>query len=249
MAITTVLAFRVALERGGWSLAAALAFLLGFLVIDLGYLGANLMTIPQGGWLPLVIGVVLFSVMTTWRRGSLIVTELISKTTTDLETFVGRINAETIDRVAGVAVFFTSQHDNVPPALQQFVHRTSVLHETVILTTVIIEPLPRVDPSERIEITRHDSGFIRLLLHYGYMQGTNIPSDLALCAEHGLPIDMAAVNYFVGHNNYLADRKQRGMVSWRDSLFARMAANTEDATASYRLPQAQTMTVGLTIGI
>jgi KUP system potassium uptake protein len=249
MAITSVLAFRVARERGGWSLAPALVFLLFFLTIDLGYLGSNLMTIPQGGWLPLVIGIVLFSVMTTWRRGSIIVNELISKTTTDMETFVGRMTAESVDRVAGVAVFFTGQREHAPPALQQFVYRTGVLHETVILTTVIIEPVPKVDPGERIEITRLDSGFIHLFLHYGYMQGTNIPSDLAQCADRGLPIDLAKVNYFVGHINFLADRKQEGMASWRDSLFVRMAANTEDATASYRLPQAQTMTIGLTIGI
>jgi KUP system potassium uptake protein len=249
MAITTVLAFRVARERGGWAFSPSLAFLLFFLTIDLGYLGANLMTIPQGGWLPLVIGAVLFSVMTTWRRGSIIATQLVSKTTTDLKTFVGRMSAESISRVAGVAVFFTGQLEHVPLALQQFVHRTGVLHETVILTTVIIEPVPKVYPSERIEIIRHDAGFIRLVLHYGYMQGTIIPSDLAMCTEHGLPINLATVNYFVGHINFLADRKQQGMASWRDSLFARMAANTEDATASYQLPQAQTMTVGLTIGI
>ncbi len=249
MAITTVLAFRVARERGGWGLPSSLTFLLVFLTIDLGYLGSNLLTIPEGGWLPLVIGAVLFSVMTTWRRGSMIVSQLIAKTTTNLETFIGRVSAESVDRVAGVAVFFTGRLEDTPPALQQFVRRTGVVHETVILTTVIIEPVPKVDPNERIEITRHNAGFIRLVLHYGYMQGTNIPSDLALCAERGLPVDPATVNYFVGHVNLLAGRKQRGMASWRDHLFARMAANTEDTTASYQLPYAQTMSIGLTIGI
>ncbi len=249
MAVTTVLAFRVARERGGFGWASSLAFLLVFVTIDLGYLGSNLLTIPEGGWLPLVIGAIMFSVMTTWRRGVMIVSQLIAKTTTNLETFIGRISAESISRVAGVAVFFTGRLGDSPPALQQFVRRTGILHETVILTTVIIEPVPKVDSKERIEITRHDAGFIRLVLRYGYMQGTNIPSDLALCAEHGLLVDLATVNYFIGHVNLLAGRKQQGMASWRDHLFARMAANTEDATASYQLPYSQTMNIGLTIGI
>jgi KUP system potassium uptake protein len=249
MAITTVLAFRVARERGGWNWPSALAFLLAFIIIDLGYLGSNLMTIPEGGWLPLVIGLVLFSVMTTWRRGSIIVSQLLAKTTTNLETFIGRITAESISRVAGAAVFFTDQLDDVPPALQQFVVRTGVLHETVILISVIIEPVPKIAPDERIEITQYDAGFVRLVLHYGYMQGTNVPSDLALCAEHGLQVNMETVNYFIGHVNLLAGRKQQGMAYWRDRLFVRMAVNTEDATASYLLPHSQTMNIGLFIGI
>jgi KUP system potassium uptake protein len=249
MAITTVLAFRVALECRGWNWPSAVAFLLGFLIIDLGYLGANLMTIVDGGWLPLAIGVALFSIMTTWRRGTQIVSELVAKTTTSLETFIGRINAENISRVSGEAVFFTGRLEDTPPALQQFVQRTGVLHETVILTTVMIEPVPKVDRNERIEITRYDAGFIRLVLHYGFMQGTNVPSDLALCAEQGLSVNMETVNYFVGHVNLLAGRKQHGMASWRDRLFVRMAVNTEDATASYKLPYAQTMNIGVIMGI
>ena len=113
----------------------------------------------------------------------------------------------------------------------------------------MIEPVPKVDRNERIEITRYDAGFIRLVLHYGFMQGTNVPSDLALCAEQGLSVNMETVNYFVGHVNLLAGRKQHGMASWRDRLFVRMAVNTEDATASYKLPYAQTMNIGVIMGI
>ena len=249
MAITTVLTFRVAIERGGYNWLPAFVFLLLFSIIDLGYLGSNLMTIPEGGWLPLVIGVVLFSIITTWRRGTIIVSQLVAKTTTNLETFIGRVSAETTSRISGVAVFFTSQPDETPPALQQFVRHTGVLHETVILLTVLFEPVPKIERSERIEITRHDLGFVRLVFHYGYMQGTNIPSDLALCAEHGLRVDMDTVNYFISQINLLAGRKQEGMAAWRDRLFARMAVNTEDVTASYQLPHSHTMNIGLTIGI
>ncbi len=249
MAITTVLTFRVAIERGGYNWSSAFVFLLLFSIIDLGYLGSNLMTIPEGGWLPVAIGVVLFSIITTWRRGTMIVSQLVAKTTTNLETFIGRVSAETTSRTSGVAVYFSSQLEEAPPALQQFVRHTGVLHETVIVLTVVIEPVPKIDQSKRIEITQYDSGFVRLVFRYGYMQGTNIPSDLALCAEHGLRVDMDTVNYFISQINLLAGRKQDGMASWRDRLFVRMAVNTEDATASYQLPHSQTMNIGLTIGI
>jgi KUP system potassium uptake protein len=249
MAITTVLAFRVARERGGWGWPSSLAFLLVFIVVDVGYLGANLMTIPDGGWLPIAIGVVLFSVMTTWRRGTFLVSQQIEKHTTNLQTFIGQMSAQGITRISGVGVFFTGRLEQVSPAMQQFFRRTGVLHETIILTTVVIEPVSKVATDERFEITHFEDGFVRLILHYGFMQGINIPSDLAQCSERGLEVDLATVNYFVGHVNLLADNKQQGMVSWRDRLFARMATNTEDNTASYQLPHEQTMTIGLTIGI
>jgi len=249
MAITTVLAFNVARERAGWGWWSSMSFLLFFLCIDLGYLGANLLTTSDGGWLPLLIGALLFSVMSTWQRGSMLVAQQLNKSSTDLETFIGKVAAESVHRSSGVAVFLTRQLEQTPTALSQFLHRTGVLHQTVILITVIIETVPKVMSDDRIEISRHEHGFVHLLLHYGYMQGINIPSDLAQCAEQGLAIDVTKVNYFVGHLNYLANRKSQGMASWRDRLFARMAINTEDVTASYQLPQAQTMIIGLTIGI
>jgi len=249
MAITTILAFKVARERGGWGWPASLAFLISFLLIDLAYLGANLMTIPDGGWLPLVMGTLLFSVMTTWRRGTILLSQHIAKKTISMDTFIAQQEAKAIQRICGVAVFFTGRLDNTPPALQQFIHRTGMLHECVILITVIIELVPKIDQKERIELTRLDAGFVRILLHYGYMQGINVPSDLALCTELGLPLDLSSLNYFVGNVNLLPDSKQNGMVSWRDRLFARMVINTQDATASYQLPYMQTMNIGFTVGI
>lgn len=249
MAITTVLAFNVARERGGWSLPAALAFLIGFLFIDLGFLGANAMTIPTGGWLPLLIGVVLFTVMTTWRRGVSLLTEQIVGTTPSVETFVGQVLAEHITRVPGTAVFFTGRLDQTPPSLQKLVRSTGVLHEQVIIATVIIEPVARIEPEERIELTTMDAGFYRVVMRYGFMQGPNIPSDLASCTDLGLPLNLHELHYFIGHVDLLAGRKLRGMAAWRDRLFVRMATNSQDATAYYQIPSEQAMKVGLQIGI
>ena len=249
MAITTVLAFRVARERGGWGLPAALAFLVGFLFVDLAFLGANLMTIPDGGWLPLLIGAILFTVMTTWRRGATLLGDQVSSIAPGLDTFIGRVTGENITRVPGAAVFFTGRTGQTPPALLKMLHSTGVLHELIVLTTVIVEPVARIEPAERIELTRLDAGFHRLVLRYGFMQGPNIPSDLASCTDLGLTVDLTQVNYFIGQVDLLAGRKSHGMVAWRDRLFMRMAVNSQDATASYQIPARQTMTVGLQIGI
>ena len=249
MAITTVLAFRVARERGGWSLPAALAFLLGFLLIDLGFLGSNLLTIPDGGWLPLVIGVCLFTVMTTWRRGASLLAQQIANTTPSLETFIGRVTNEAIPRVPGTAVFFTGRLEQTPPSLQKLVRHTGVVYENVIVVTVVIEPVPTTGSDERMEFTQLDIGFYRIVLHYGFMQTPNIPSELKNCAELGLTLDLDQVHYMIGHVDLLAGRKRHGMVFWRDKLFSFLAGNTEDQTATYHLPAEQTMTVGLQVGI
>jgi KUP system potassium uptake protein len=249
MAVTTVLAYHVARERGGWSLPAALAFMLGFLAIDLGFLGSNMLKVPDGGWLPLLIGLVLFTVMTTWRRGASLLSERIAETASTLETFIGRIEAERIPRVPGTGVFFTGRLEQTPPALQQLVRHTGVLYERVILLTVVIEPLPKTAAEERIEIKDLGSGFHRVVLHYGFMQRPNIPSELAACAELCLTTDLNQVHYIIGHVDLLAGRKLRGMARWRDQLFVLMASNTQDATAFYQIPVAQAMKVGLQVGI
>ena len=249
MAITTVLAFRVARERAGWRLPAALAFLLGFLAIDLGFLGSNLLTIPDGGWLPLAMGAILFIIMTTWRRGTGILAEQIANTTQNIETFIGRVTGEEIPRVIGTAVFLTARLEQTPPPLQKLVRHTGVVYENVILLTIVFEPVPATSGDERMEFTQIDIGFYRIVLRYGFMQTPNIPSELSACAKLGLALDLDQIHYIIGRVDLIAGRKQRGMVLWRDKLFVFLARNTQDITANYHIPADQVMTVGLKLGI
>ena len=197
MAITTILAFNVARERGGWSLPAALTLLIGFLAIDLAYLGANLMTIPDGGWLPLAIGAVLFTIMVTWRRGASILEEQIAGMTPTLQTFIGRAKGENVPRVPGQAVYFTGRLEQTPPSLLKLARHAGVLHETVVVLTVVIEPVPATSLAERIELTQMAEGFYRIVLRYGFMQSPNVPSDLRACAEIGLELQLDQVHYIV----------------------------------------------------
>lgn len=250
MAVTTVLAFNVARERGGWGMPAALAFLLAFLAIDLGFLGANLYTIPQGGWLPLLFGAILFTIMTTWRSGVELMSEQIAKSSETVETFIGRMVHENIPRVPGTAVFFRRRLANAPMSLQQLLSATGVIHEQVILVTVIIEPVPHVGSDDRMDLTTLEQGFYQLVLRYGYMQGPNIPSDLVACAAKcGLELDGSKLHYFIGHVELLAGRKTRGMAEWRERLFSRMATNTLDPTTVYQIPVHQVTQIGLQLGI
>ena len=249
MAITSVLAFNVARERGGWSLPAALALLVGFLIIDLGFLGSNLMTIPDGGWLPLVIGAVLFTIMVTWRRGADLLDEQITGATTNMQTFIGRAKGQEIPRIPGHAVYVTGHLEQAPMSLQQLLRHTGVLHETVVLLTVLVEPVASTTAAERIELTQLAEGFYRIVLRYGFMQTPNVPSELRECATLGLTLPMDQVHYIVGAVGLLAGRKKRGMALWRDKLFAFMARNTHDVSGTYQLPADQVMTVGLRVGI
>lgn len=249
MAITTLLVFNVQLERSGWKMGSALVFLIVFLAIDLSFLGSNMLKIPDGGWISLAIGAAMFVVMTTWRQGSRLLAQQISENAERFDDFMERIRKEKLMRVPGTAVFFTGRLHQTPPALQQVVRHVGALQENVLLVTVLIEKVSRVNPEERLEVTKLQDGFARVVLHYGYMQGQNIPAELIRLKDHGMSFDPAKVSYFIGQVDMLTGRKPGGMSIWRDKLFVWMARNTRDTTAMYHIPAEQAMTVGLQIGI
>jgi KUP system potassium uptake protein len=195
------------------------------------------------------MGATLFTIMTTWRRGTGILAEQIANTTQNIETFIGRVTGEQIPLVAGTAVFFTDRLEQTPPPLQKLVRHTGVVYENVILLTIVFEPVPATGGDERMEFTQIDIGFYRIVLRYGFMQTPNVPSELSACAKLGLALDLDQVHYIIGRVDLIAGRKQRGMVLWRDKLFVFLERNTQDITANYHIPADQVMTVGLKLGI
>jgi KUP system potassium uptake protein len=249
MAITTILMFTIARKVWDWNLLKSLGFLIGFLIIELTFLASNAVKIPDGGWLPLLIALLLFTLMTTWRRGSTLLMEQFNNISSTIASFIGKVTAEKVLRIPQTGVFLTERLIHTPLALQKLVHHTGVLYEQVLLVTVLIEEVPTVAQSERIEITDFDTGFYQVVLHYGFMQGINIPSELAQIKEHNLNLDTSKIQYIIGHVEIVPGRKLKGMASWRDSLFEYMARNTQDITATYQLPDKQTMIIGLKAGI
>lgn len=250
MLVTTILAFNVARERGGWSLAKATLFLLVFLTVDLAFLTANAETIPRGGWFPVAMGAVIFTVIVTWRRGTELLIQSYEANTITIETLLGRLEHDPPHRVPGTGVFFTARAEEVPNAMMQLLKHNKLLHENIVIVNVKMTRDPRVSNEDRMKVTAFGQGVYEVKLNYGFMQGFNIPSDLAYCIEHrDLPIDLDDTTYFVGRTSVIADRKKDGMMAWRDKLFAFMVRNTMHATSLYQIPASRVIEIGLQLGI
>ncbi len=248
MVITALLLAVVARERWKWSRLAVLAFLAVFLTIDLAFWGANLVKIPDGGWVPLAVGAVMFTVMTTWKRGRRILRERISETLTPFREFAQRVRTEEFTRVSGTAVFMYSDPQATPPALLQNLKHNCVLHEEVVLLSVLVEEIPHIPQGRRIEVQHLQDGFYQVLLHYGFVENPNVPRDLALAREHGLEIDPEAVTYFLGREQVLPSNRP-GMARWRERLFALMSRNARNATDFFRLPPDRVVELGAQVEI
>ncbi len=243
MVITTLLLFVVQRERWKWPLPVALAFTGFLLVIDLSFWGANLVKIPEGGWFPLAVGAIVFTIMSTWKRGRTILSERLRAGTVSFEDFAERVRTEEFTRVPGSAVFMASDPSTTPPALLRNLKYNKVLHENVILLTVDTEEVPHVPPERRVEYKDLERGFYQIILHYGFMDDPNVPRDLTDVALDGLQLDPSEFIYFLGREQLLPT-PQQNMPVWRDKLFALMSRNARDAADYFRLPHDHVVELG-----
>lgn len=235
MVITAILLFVVQRERWKWSLPVAIAFTAFLLLFDLSFWGANLVKIPDGGWFPLVIGAIVFTIMTTWKRGRGILRDRLAVGTVPFNTFVEQAHQDAITRVPGVAVFMYSNPDATPPALLRNLKYNKVLHETIIHLSVRIDEIPQVAQADRMECHALEHGFYQVTLHYGFMEDPNVPRDLALTQYNGSAIDPQQAIYFLGREQLLPNARS-GMPVWRDVLFGLLSRNATNATDFFRLP-------------
>lgn len=249
MIVTTVLAYNVAREVGHWKRWTALTCLCGFLAVELFFFGSNAMKIPDGGWFPILIGLLFFVVMSTWRRGSELLENRSKDHAKSLQTLIGELKNQPVARVPGTAVFLTGRLEDCPSTLLQQVRRNKSLHEQVVVLTVITEDTARVATEDRIQVEHLEQGFVRMAVHYGYMQGPNVPSELANAERSGLEVELDEVTYYVGSQLVVPGTKQDGMPVWRDRLFAFMARNAMNPTDYYLVPADQTVVLGLRVRI
>ena len=250
MVVTTVLAFFVARERGHWPLWAALLFLCGFLPIDLAYFGSNLLQIPNGGWFTVLAGGAIFIVMSTWRRGGELLARETDKAAKPVEDLVRELRDDKIARVPGSAIFLTLRRKEMPPALTHHIERNHALQQQVVLLTVLSEDVPRTTSEERLELTDLGDGFFRVVLHYGYMQQPNVPSELATCKALGLNIDLKEATYYVERLSPISGRgRSDGMATWRDRLLSVLMRNSIDLTSGYQIPNDQVVELGMRVRI
>jgi len=246
MVITALLLFVVMTERWHWPLWAAVAVTAVFLVVDLVLLGANLLKVVQGGWLPIVVAMVGFTIMTTWKTGRRLMAERLTARAIPLEQFMQSIVSNPPTRVPGTAVFMTAQPLGTPPALAHNLRYNKVLHEHVVVLTVTTARVPYVNRDQQVtvDVLGHDVFNVRV--QYGFMQVPNVPEALALARERGLEMDIEDVTYFLGRETIIVT-KRPGMAVWRERLFVLMARNAVRATAFFRLPPERVVELGVQV--
>ena len=249
MAITTVLALFVARHQWKWSLPLLAVVGACLLVIDLSFFSANLVKIEAGGWFPLVLGLGVFIVMTTWRRGRELVVREIKQGGLALAPFIEAMQKHPPLRVPGTAVFLTANQNAVPHALLHNLKHNKVLHERNVLLTAEILETPVADAEERIHLVPLGDDFYGLELRFGFAEDPNIPLALSLCARNGLPSDMMDTTFFLSRETIVADKRRPGMALWRDKLFAFMARNALPATAFFQIPGNRLIELGAQVEI
>ncbi|MGH2542357.1 MAG: potassium transporter Kup, partial [Ardenticatenaceae bacterium] len=243
MVVTTLLLFVVAHERWQWSLPVALAVTGFFLLIDVAFWGANLIKIPDGGWFPLVVGAIVFALMTTWQRGRRLLRQRLRAGTVRFTDFAERLRTDRVARVPGTAVFMYSDPEGTPPALLHNLKHNKVLHEQVILLSVQTQEMPHVPRAERVEVHELEHNFYQVILSYGFMENPNVPRDLVLAEQHGLELKPKEISYFLGRE-WLLPTEGEGMALWRERLFALMSRNSRNATDFFSLPPDRVVELG-----
>jgi KUP system potassium uptake protein len=246
MTITTLLAFVVARYLWDWAILPAVAVTATFLAPELTFLGSNLVKVPDGGWFPLAVGSVMFTVFTTWHRGRQLLYQRLRERLVPLEDFFELLIVERTTRVPGAAVYMTGNAEGTPPALLQNLLHHRAVHERVVLLTIITEKIARVDPVDRLEVTEFTHGFRRAVAHYGFMETPDVPELLQHASLKDYSLDY--VSFFLGRETVIPNRRA-GMAHWRERIFAFLSRNAQPATAFYGIPPDRVMEIGIQIEI
>jgi KUP system potassium uptake protein len=247
MIITVLLLYIVMTERWHWPVPVAGLVMGTFLTIDLAFFGANALKIVQGGWLPLVVAAVIFTLMTTWRTGRRIVAERLASRAVSLEDFFKLVDEMNPVRVAGTAVYMTAQGSGTPPALVHNLQYNKVLHERVVILNIITVQRPHCLDDERVVVDVLGRGLFNVRLQYGFMEDPHVPRALyAAAVARGMKFDFQDVVYFLGRQTILVTPRE-GMALWREKLFVLMSRNAVRATAYFRLPPERVVELGVQV--
>jgi KUP system potassium uptake protein len=248
MVVTATMALVVIWKGWRWSLGAAAALIVPFLVVDLTFLAANLLKVVEGGWVPLAFGGVLMIIMYTWRRGTRLLFDKTRRQETPLKDLVAMLERKPPQRVPGTAVFFTSDPESAPTALLHSLKHYKVLHEQNVILTVNTADLPHVPPSDRVRIEQISPTFSRVHLRFGYMETPNVPRALAIARKVGWHFDIMATSFFLSRRA-LKPAVHSGMPRWQDRLFIRLAGAANDATDYFQIPTGRVVEVGTQVTI
>jgi KUP system potassium uptake protein len=248
MLITTVLTFFVI--RHGWNypLPLAIASTGLFLALDMLLVVSCSIKFFQGGWFPLVLGMAIFVIMATWRRGRELLLDSIRKDDPELLPFISGLAAHGVHRVSRTAVYAVANPDTVPQALMHNIKHNQVLHERNVILTVVFSDLPWIPFEERVEIQTLAPGFWKVQVNYGFKNTPDIPQALELCKTRGLLINLFETSYFLSRE-IVVPTKGSGMARWREALFALMSRNSGSVAGFFRLPNNCVIELGARVQI
>jgi KUP system potassium uptake protein len=248
MVTTTLLIFVIARYQWKWSLLATGALVGPLLLLDVTFLGANVLKFFSGGWMPVLLGAALVTIMLTWRRGSLILLDKTRRESVALGDLLEGLRAKPPHRVPGTAMFLTSDPDVAPVALMHNLKHNKVLHERNVMLTVRTESVPRVPDAERVEILPVGDDFKKLIVHFGFMEEPNVPKALQAARKQGLKFDIMATSFFLGHRTILPSPNS-GMPLWQDHIFVALSRNAANATDFFHLPSGRVVELGAQVTV
>jgi KUP system potassium uptake protein len=248
MLITTLLSAAVVLLLWKAPRWLAIPLLLAFFLVDALFFAANVPKIFQGGAFPVIAGLAVFALMTTWKRGRHLLVERLDDNALPLPIFISSIRSQPPLRVRGTAVFLTARSDAVPHALLHNLLHNQVLHEQIVLLTVASEDLPRVLPERRFEVEAYGDGFFRVILHFGFMEEPDVPEALRLCHLNELDFSPMSTTWFLSRETVVAS-KRFGMARWREALFAFLLRNANSNLRFFRLPLNRVIELGTQVEI
>ena len=213
-----------------------------FVTVDLLFLASGLEKLFEGAWFPIVVGLLIFTLLTTWATGRRLMRERLAEDALPIEVFVK--SASSVHRVRGTAVFQSTSADSIPSALLHNLKHNQVLHERVLILNVKVEDVPHVPVEKRLEVHDAAKGFYRAILHYGFMDEVDVPADLARIETCGGGFNMMSTSFFLGRQKLIAAKEKPGMALWREKLFAWMMKSSESAMEFFRLPTNRVIELG-----
>ena len=242
MIITTMMLAVLIFRVWSWNRFVAVLTIGLFAIVDGVFFASNITKVADGGWFPLTIAGVIFTVLTTWAKGRALMRRRLEQDALPLEVFIK--SAASVHRVLGTAVFLSTSADSVPSALLHNLKHNQVLHERVLILNVKVEDVPTVPPTQRLEVHGASHGFYRVILHYGFMDEVDIPADLMRIESCGGGFNMMSTSFFLGRQKLIPAKEQPGMARWRERLFAWMMKSSESAMEFFKLPTNRVIELG-----
>jgi KUP system potassium uptake protein len=244
MMIDTVLAFVVVRALWKWNLLQAGVFLCAFVIVDFAFFSANIIKVLDGGWFPLALGLCIFTLLATWKRGRSLLYEKLQQDSMPIDAFINSLKYGGPHRVEGTGIFMTTRPDGVPRAMLHNLLHNKVLHQRVILLNVDLQDIPHVSTDDRVSVEPLDEGFIRVIVRYGFKDDPDIPLALEQCASQGMTsFDMMETSFFLGRET-IVPKRIPAMMHWRQVLFMWMFRNADSATAFFKIPTNRVVELG-----